>query len=129
MGGRIALPKAAAIPALLAVGCAAYFLQPSELRRDPWLETQGVLGFARKYEVTYVGCADGKDKPGLDAAGLAKGLVGGYSHRFPAASDRDAAAFAAAARPQCDVASLYRLDRRLLGSAEGRRYSRVPVEF
>ena len=103
-------------------------MKPSELRRDPLLELQGVVGMAAKYEVMYARCEDGTDKSSLDAAGIAKGFAGGFTHEFPARSDEDAASFVVKARPQCHVASLYRLDRRLAGSTNATRYRRTRVE-
>lgn len=129
MAHRFELPGYAAIPAILAIAGAAYLMKPEELRRNPLLEAQGLVGLAQKYEVMYAHCTDGTDKVGLDAAGIAKGLAGGYSHHFPGRSDEDAAEFAKAARPQCQVMSLYRLDRRLTGSTRATRYRRTRVEI
>jgi hypothetical protein len=128
MGYQIELPKWAAVPAILAVAAGAYLLQPTELRRNPAIEAMGLVGAANKYEVMYAQCTDGADRASLDAVGLVKGFAGAYSHRFPATSDEDAASFVVAARPQCVVASLYRLDRRLAGSTNGKRYRRTRIE-
>ncbi len=128
MAHQIEIKSYAAIPAILALAGAAFLLKPAELRRDPVLEAQGLIGLATKYEVMYAHCTDGTDAAALDAKGIAKGFVGGYTHRFPARSDEDAASFAGRARPQCDVASLYRLDRRLAGSSHATRYRRTRVE-
>lgn len=128
MAHQIELPSYAAIPAILAIAGAAFIMKPEELRRDPVLELQGMVGMAQKYEVMYARCSDGTDQAAMDAAGIAKGFAGGYTHRFPGRSDQDAAQFAEKARPQCDVASLYRLDRRLTGSGSANRYRRTRVE-
>lgn len=126
---RIDISSYAAIPAILAVAGAAFVMKPEELRRDPLLEVQGMVGLVGKYEVMYASCAEGADAAQLDAASLAKGFMGGFSHRFPARDDDDAAHFVTAARPQCDVASLYRLDRRLTGAANHNRYRRTRIEI
>lgn len=129
MGEDIELPKEMAIPAILAIAALAWLFQPEDLRRNPALEAMSVIGAAKKYEVMYAQCTDGTGKPGLDAMSLAKGFAGAYSHRFPALNDKGAAAFAAAARPQCAVASLYRLDRYPAGSSGGRRFKRTKIEI
>ncbi len=128
MAHEIEIPPYAAIPAILALAGVAFMMKPEELRRNPLLEAQGLVGMAAKYEVMYARCTDGTDEASLDAAGLAKGFAGGFSHQFPARSDNDAARFVVKARPQCDVASLYRLDRYAVGSSGGKRYRRVRVE-
>ncbi|WP_375204123.1 hypothetical protein [Hyphococcus sp.] len=107
----------AAIPAILALAGAAFVMKPEELRRDPLLETQGLIGMAAKYEVMYSRCD----------VSAATGFAGGFSHRFPARSDQDAALFVLKARPQCDVASLYRLDGKTAG-AHHPRYRRIRIE-
>lgn len=129
MSKRIDIPSYAAIPAILALAGVAFVMKPEELRRDPLLEMQGAIGLAGKYEVMYARCTDGTDRATLDAASFAKGFVGGFSHRFPARSDDDAAQFVQEARPQCDVASLYRLDRRLTGASHANRYRRTRIEI
>lgn len=132
MAHRIELKSYAAIPAILALAGAAFVLKPAEMRRDPLLEVQGLAGLAAKYEVMYARCRDlsGVEvkSDALSAGGLAKGFVGGYTHQFPARSDADAVSFAQKARPQCEMASLYRLDRRLGKSAHGARYARTRID-
>ncbi len=126
---RIDISSYAAIPAILAIAGVAFVMKPEEMRRDPLLEVQGAVGLAGKYEVMYSSCIDGTDAATLDTVSLAKGFVGGFSHRFPARSDEDAVHFVVEARPQCDVASLYRLERRLAGSAHANRYRRTRIEI
>ncbi|WDI30659.1 hypothetical protein PUV54_11905 [Hyphococcus flavus] len=128
MAYEIDLPGYAAIPAILAIAGAAFIMKPEDLRRDPLLELQGMIGIAQKYEVMYARCADGSDNATMDAAGVATGFTGGYTHDFPGRSDEDAANFVKQARPQCEVASLYRLDRRLTGSSSANRWRRTRVE-
>jgi len=119
----------AAIPAILAVAGAAFVMKPTELHRDPLIEIQGLVGLAPKYEVIYAHCAGATDAATLDDAGLVKGFTGGYTHHFPARSDADAARFAMAARPQCNVASLYRLDRRFGSKSRYSRYARTRIDI
>jgi len=128
MAYSVELPKWTAIPALVSVMSGAYLLQPAELRRNPAIEAMGAAGIIKKYEVMYAQCADGTDRAGLDAKSLIKGFAGAYSHRFPATSDADAVSFVKAARPQCVVSTLYRLDRPLLGSTKGKHYRRTRIE-
>ena len=128
MAHEIDIPSYAAIPAILALAGAAFIMKPVELRRDPLLEAQGMIGMAAKYEVMYARCDNGTDAASLDAPSVAKTFVGGFSHQFPARSDEDAALFVVKARPQCDVASLYRLDRRLTASSQTTRYYRIRIE-
>lgn len=128
MAHKIDISSYAAIPAILALAGAAFVLKPAEMRRDPLLEAQGVIGMAAKYEVMYARCDNGADAASLAAGGLAKGFAGGFSHQFPARNDKDAARFVLNARPQCDVASLYRLDRRLSGASHSQRYRRTRIE-
>ena len=92
---------------LLALAGAAFVMKPEELRRDPILEAQGLIGMAPKYEVMYARCAEGHNNQSRDSA-----YAGGFSHQFPAHDDEDAAAFVVKARPQCVIASLYRLEPR-----------------
>ena len=128
MAHQIDIPSYAAIPAILALAGAAFIMKPEELRRDPLLEAQGMIGMAAKYEVMYARCDDGTDAANLDTVSAAKGFIGGFSHQFPARSDEDAALFVVKARPQCDVASLYRLDRRLTSPSQTNRYRRIRIE-
>lgn len=129
MSKRADISSYAAIPAILALAGVAFVMKPSELRRDPLLEMQGAVGLAGKYEVMYARCSDGADAASLDTASFANDFAGGFSHRFPARSDDDAAHFVQEARPQCDVASLYRLERRLTGSNDVNRYRRTRIEI
>ncbi len=129
MAQRIEISSYAAIPAILALAGAAFVMKPEEMRRNPVLEVQGVVGMAQKYEVMYANCIEGTDEAALNAADLAKGFVGGFSHQFPARDDEDAAHFVVEARPQCNVASLYRLDRRLAGSTQAHHYRRTRIDI
>ncbi|PQA86095.1 hypothetical protein [Hyphococcus luteus] len=128
MAQRIEISSYAAIPAILAIAGAAFVMKPEELRRNPLLEVQGLIGMTPKYEVMYARCADGADEAKIDVANFAKGFAGGFSHQFPARSDEDAAHFVIEARPQCDVASLYRLDQRVTG-ARAHRYRRTRIDI
>lgn len=121
MARRIEISSYAAIPAILALAGAAFVMKPEELRRNPLLEMQGLIGLAGKYEVMYARCANRAGQAPMDAASFAKGFAGGFSHQFPARSDEDAARFVLKARPQCDVASLYRLDQPIAGAARAYR--------
>ena len=123
MTRRMDIPSYAAIPAILALAGVAFLLKPEELRRDPLLETQGLMGIAAKYEVMYARCGDSPDHMSQNNAGHASG----FSRQFPARSDEDAALFVLKARPQCDVASLYRLDGKVAG-ADRARYRRIRIE-
>ena len=129
MSKRADISSYAAIPAILALAGVAFVMKPSELRRDPLLEMQGAVGLAGKYEVMYARCSDGADAATLDTASFAEGFTGGFSNQFPARSDDDAAQFVQAARPQCEVASLYRLDRRATGESHVNRYRRTRIEI
>lgn len=133
MSKRADITSYAAIPAILALAGVAFVMKPAELRRDPLLEVQGAVGLAPKYEVMYSRCAAGNDdatgEAQLDAASFANSTAGGFSNQFPARSDDDAAQFVQAARPQCVVASLYRLDRRATGESHVNRYRRTRIEI
>ena len=129
MAHRVEISSYAAIPAILALAGIAFVMKPEELRRDPLLEMQGMIGLAGKYEVMYARCANGSDSAQMDAASVAKGFAGGFSHQFPARNDEDAARFVLQVRPQCDVASLYRLDRRFSDQARSHRYRRTRIEI
>lgn len=125
MSRTIELPHYAAIPAILALAGVAFVMKPEEMRRDPVLETQAIFGMAAKYEVMYARCIEERDEAGLNAASMTSSFVGGFSQQFPARSDEDAARFVLTVRPQCDVASLYRLDGRVAGQ---NRYRRIRIE-
>ena len=127
MRRRLDISSYAAIPAILALAGAAFVLKPAELRRNPFIEAQGMAGLAAQYEVMYARCKDNGVHSGQNAAGITTGFVGGFSHQFPASSDADAAAFVKKARPQCDVASLYRLDRQQRSGAHGTNYKRTRI--
>lgn len=127
MTRRIDISSYAAIPAILALAGVAFLMKPEELRRDPLLETQGLMGIAAKYEVMYARCGEHPNNLNQNAAGGAGGFAGGFSRQFPARSDEDAALFVLKARPQCDVASLYRLDGKAAG-ADHARYRRIRIE-
>ncbi len=120
MAVRIETPRYAAIPAILAIAGAAFVLKPEALRRDFVLEAKGAMGFAQKYEVMYAACAR------EDAA---REPSSGFGHRFPARSDADAADFVKTARPQCEVASLYRLEPRKTRSPSAPRYQRSRIDL
>jgi len=128
---QIELSKETAIPIVLCVLGAAYFLQPAEFRRGPILELQGVVGMAPKYEVAYRACEDGQDQVTMDAKGIGKGLVGGYDQRFIAKNDDDAVTFARQARPQCTLRSVSRLVKRprLNSSTRSNSYRRIPLDI
>lgn len=122
----------ALIPAILALAGAAFLLKPEELRRNPLLEAQGVVGMAAIYEVMYAQCTAriGPTSPTARAPGAAKEQAAtAYAYHFPAHSDCDAALFAANARPQCNVASLYRLDRSSISDSRFRKYARTRVNL
>lgn len=99
-----------------------YYARPSELRRDIGLETQSAFGLARRYEVSYMHCADGTETFKPDAKGFAKSIAGAYRFKFPAIDHDDAIAFAKTARPACSLASLYHLKPTFFASGFGDGY-------
>ena len=127
MRRRFDISSYAAIPAILALAGAAFVLKPAELRRNPFIEAQGMAGLAAQYEVMYARCKDNGVHSGENAAGITAGFVGGFSHQFPATSDADAAAFVKKARPQCEVASLYRLERQQRPGAHSAPFRRTRI--
>ncbi len=127
MGHRVDVKSYAAIPAILALAGAAFVLKPEDMRRDLLLETQGMIGIAAKYEVMYARCTDGMNTSILAQGDGAERISGSYSHQFPARNDDDAIRFALQARPQCETASLYRLERRREGAAKGSLPARTRI--
>ena len=125
MKQRVGITSYAAIPAILALAGAAFVMKPEEMRRNPLLEMQGMVGLAPKYEVMFARCAQSAVETQIEAAHFA----GGFSQQFPARSDEDAAHFVQEARPQCDVASLYRLERPETGSTRTHPYRRTRIEI
>lgn len=121
MARKTDISQYALIPAILAFAGAAFLLKPEELRRNPLLEAQGIVGMAAIYEVMYAQCME--KQIGEHSAGGAA-----YAFRFPARNDQDAARFVSSARPHCDIASLYRLDRAPAGAARARNYARTRIE-
>ncbi|MEO1137333.1 MAG: hypothetical protein AAFW68_12135 [Pseudomonadota bacterium] len=122
MARKTDISQYALIPAILAFAGAAFVLKPEELRRNPLLEAKGVIGMAAIYEVMYARCVE---------SNLSEHSAGGgaYAFRFPAHSDKDAARFVSSARPQCDIASLYRLDRTPADAANSRKFARTRIEI
>lgn len=119
-----AIKAYAAIPAILALAGAAFVMKPEEMRRDPLLEARGMVGLAAIYEVMYSHCR--AETPSVEAVHM---TVGGLTQRFPARSDEDAAKFSISAHPQCDVASLYRLEPNKPPLNRSKRFTRTRLEI
>lgn len=102
---------------IVLVGIVAYrtATHPPEFRRGPVVSTMAYMKQVDRYSPVYIHCEEPEQNGVVTLHHMTDSYIIGRRNVFPARSDEDAIAFANAARPDCQIAMMTRIETQYFG--------------